>query len=83
VAVAHDLFSPEGDSSQMFEAEANDIDVGAGAPGGAGVFAVGVAEGDVDAGNFSSWRMLPMTRSTPRLVPMATSAHHTSTRRVV
>ncbi len=34
------------------EAESDDIDVGAGAPGGAGVFAVGVAEGDVDAGEF-------------------------------
>ena len=34
------------------EAEADDIDVGAGAPGSAGVFAVGIAEGDVDAGKF-------------------------------
>jgi hypothetical protein len=34
------------------EAQADYIDVGAGAPGGAGVFAVGIAEGDVDAGKF-------------------------------
>ena len=34
------------------EAEADYVDVGAGAPGRAGVLAVGIAEGDVDAGEF-------------------------------
>src|SRR5579863_8162499 len=51
-AVAHDLFFTVGGFEPDVEAEADDINVRAGTPGGAGVFAVGIAEGDVDAGKF-------------------------------
>jgi len=55
-AVLHDLFGGGIGLVVVFEpdveAEADDIDVSAGAPGCASVFAIGVAEGDVDAGKF-------------------------------
>ena len=49
---AHDLLLTRFRFEPDVEAQADHIDVGAGAPGSAGVFAVGVAEGDVDAGKF-------------------------------
>jgi hypothetical protein len=56
LAVAHDLFRHLVSTVSGFEpdveAQTDDIDVGAGAPGGAGVFAVGIAKGNVDAGKF-------------------------------
>src|SRR5580698_3638785 len=51
-AVAHDLFFSCIRLKPDVEAEADHIDVGAGAPGCAGVLAIGIAEGDVDAGKF-------------------------------
>lgn len=51
-AVLHDLFFATFVFEPDVEAEADDVDVSAGAPGCAGVFAVGIAEGDVDAGKF-------------------------------
>ena len=48
MSVAHDGLVVDPD----IEAEANDIDVGGGIPGRTGVLAVGIAEGDVDAGEF-------------------------------
>src|SRR5450631_2191239 len=53
-AFAHDLFGDVGCAVFGFEpdveAEADDVDVRAGAPGGAGMLAVWIAEGDVDSG---------------------------------
>src|SRR5580704_1952642 len=51
-AFAHDLFFPVGGLEPDVEAQSDDVDVSAGAPGSAGMFAVGIAEGDVDAGKF-------------------------------
>ena len=51
-AFAHDLLFAAFRLEPDVEAQADDVDVRAGAPGSAGVFAVGIAEGDVDAGKF-------------------------------
>jgi len=51
-AVAHDLLFAVCEFEPDVETESDNIDVGAGAPGSAGVFAIGIAEGDVDAGKF-------------------------------
>ena len=51
-AFAHDLFFAVSVFELDIEAEADNVYVGAGTPGGASVFAVGIAEGDVDAGEF-------------------------------
>jgi hypothetical protein len=50
--VLHDLLFPAGVAEPDIELEADDVDVGGGLPGGAGVGAVGVAKRDVDAGEF-------------------------------
>ena len=65
----HDLPAVDPD----IELAAHDVDVGGGIPVGAGVRAVRIAEGDVNAGIFSSCRMLPITSRTAMLVPMANS----------
>jgi len=53
-AVAHDLFRTSVGAVLRFEpdveAETDNVDVSSGAPGSAGVLAIRIAEGDVDAG---------------------------------
>ena len=72
-AVAHNLFFALVGFEPDVEAESNHINVGAGAPGGAGVFAVGVAEGDVDAGEFFVLKNVADDALDAELVPMANS----------
>ena len=51
-AVPHDLLFARFRLEPDVEAEPDHVDVRAGAPGRAGVLAVGIAEGDVNAGEF-------------------------------